>query len=111
MPWIKIPVCYIEDNHIDFVYDLLGDKIDNEAKLVYIIKPHTFVKELKDFNGGDYTYFDCPSNAPDQIKTLYTFELNSTMAEELISLAITYALENIESQRLNSKLNMRGLEG
>jgi len=32
------------------------------------------------------------------------------MAEELITLAITFALENIESQRLNSKLNMRGLE-
>jgi hypothetical protein len=32
------------------------------------------------------------------------------MAEELITLAIAFALENIESQRLNSKLNMRGLE-
>ena len=40
-----------------------------------------------------------------------TFELNDTMAEELINLAIIYALENVESPRLNTKLNTRGLEG
>ena len=40
----------------------------------------------------------------------YLFELNDTMAEELISLAIAFALENVESPRLNSRLNMRGLE-
>ena len=42
--------------------------------------------------------------------TRYLFELNDTMAEELISLAIAFALENVESPRLNSRLNMRGLE-
>jgi hypothetical protein len=40
----------------------------------------------------------------------YQFECNSTMAEELVSLAVAFALENVESARLNSKLNMRGLE-
>lgn len=38
------------------------------------------------------------------------FELSDTMAEELISLAVTMAIENIESQRLNSKLQTRSLE-
>lgn len=38
------------------------------------------------------------------------FELSDQMAEELISLAIIFALENIESARLNTKLNTRGLE-
>jgi hypothetical protein len=38
------------------------------------------------------------------------FELSDSMAEELISLAIAFALENVESPRLNSKVNMRGLE-
>jgi hypothetical protein len=33
------------------------------------------------------------------------------MAEELISLAIVFALENVESTRLTTKLNTRGLEG
>ena len=38
------------------------------------------------------------------------FELSDTMAEELINLAIAFALENVESTRLNTKLNTRGLE-
>ena len=44
------------------------------------------------------------------VKKYYEFECNDTVAEELISLAVAFALENVESQRLNSKLNMRGLE-
>jgi hypothetical protein len=32
------------------------------------------------------------------------------MVEELVSLAIAFALENVESTRLNTKLNTRGLE-
>ena len=39
------------------------------------------------------------------------FELSDTMAEELISLAITMALENVESTRLQTKLNTLPLEG
>lgn len=38
------------------------------------------------------------------------FELSDTMAEELISLAVTMAIENVESTRLNSKLQTRQLE-
>jgi len=38
------------------------------------------------------------------------FELSDQMAEELINLAIVFALENVESPRLNTKLNTRGLE-
>ena len=38
------------------------------------------------------------------------FELSDSMAEELINLAIAMALENVESPRLSTKLNTRGLE-
>lgn len=38
------------------------------------------------------------------------FELSDQMAEELISLAVAFALENVESTRFNTKLNTRGLE-
>lgn len=38
------------------------------------------------------------------------FELSDSMAEELISLAVAMALENVESSRTTSSLNMRGLE-
>ena len=50
------------------------------------------------------------TSAENILRQMYTFECSDTMAEELISLAVAFALENVESQRLNSKLNMRGLE-
>ena len=40
-----------------------------------------------------------------------TFELSDTMTEELISLAVAMALENVESTRLQTKLNTLPLEG
>lgn len=90
MPWIKDPVCYIEDNKIYIVYDLCNENtIDDTFNIRYIKEPTRFVNDLS-------------SNTP--------FELNPTMAEELISLAIAFALENVESQRLTTKLNTRGLE-
>lgn len=58
-------------------------------------------------DSGSYTRVE-ESNIT--FKERYSFECNDTMAEELISLAVAFALENVESQRLNSKLNMRGLE-
>lgn len=38
------------------------------------------------------------------------FELSDSMAEELINLAIVFATETVESQRLNTKANIRPLE-
>ena len=38
------------------------------------------------------------------------FELNDTMVEELISLAIIMSLETVESPRLQTKLNTKALE-
>ena len=74
-------------------------------RVTYIRRPNTFVKDLNDFEGTVSYFDDGDNNYPE-----YEFECNSTVAEELISLAVAFALENVESQRLNSKLNMRGLE-
>lgn len=87
-PWIKTPVCYIQDGNIHVVYDPEDQSDVNTMELTFIKQPAKFVGS----------------------QDSATFELNDSMAEELITLAITFALENIESQRLNSKLNMRGLE-
>jgi len=108
MPWIKTPVCYIENQNIYFVYDPLNPPtIENgSSDVVYIKKPNTFVKDLSVPTTGWVSYFD--PGVGDNSK--YQFECNDTVAEELISLAVAFALENVESQRLNSKLNMRGLE-
>jgi len=45
-----------------------------------------------------------------QFSSDVNFELSDQMAEELINLAIAFALESVESPRLNTKLNTRGLE-
>ena len=103
MPWIKNPVCYIEDNKVYVVYDSIDQPdFTKSVRLSYIAKPNEFVKDLTSFSSGS-SYFSGDGGQID-------FECNSTVAEELVSLAVAFALENIESQRLNSKLNMRGLE-
>lgn len=107
LPWIKIPVCFLESGNIHIVYDPINTP-DQAAgvDIVYIKRPNTFVKDLSTPDAGWVSYFD-PGTGDD---SLYQFECNDTVAEELISLAVAFALENVESQRLNSKLNMRGLE-
>ena len=107
LPWIKIPVCFIESNKLHFVCDPINKPLTTGASVVYIKKPNTFVKELETAPQGWVSYFDW-SGA--DVPAAYQFECNDTVAEELISLAVAFALENVESQRLNSKLNMRGLE-
>ena len=111
MPWIKIPIVYIEDDTLFVVYDPLNDPIQEDCEILYIKNPHTFVKDLDQFTTKyDITFFECPSDLADEEKELYEFECSTSMAEEIINLAIAFALENTGSQRLNSKLNMRGLE-
>lgn len=125
VPWIKEPVCYLENNKIYIVYDPINTPdITSAINVVYIKKPNTFVKDMNRIQAWaeECSYFDyknprqfsTPGHPPythaEELKDLYTFECNDTVAEELISLAITFALENIESSRLTAKLNMRGLE-
>ena len=91
-PWIKDPVAYIESNTIVMLYDNVANvnhtvNIPGEFHVTYIKEPQKFTSA---FNG--------------------TFELNDSMAEELISLAVLFSLENVESTRLNTKAQTRGLE-
>ena len=131
LPWIKTPVCYIENDTIYIVYDSINTpELDNpyKAELTYIKVPNKFAKELEEDTTYliKQTYFDytltTPPDPADSTATAayyglkakleheYWFECNDTVAEELISLAIAFALENVESPRLNSKLSMRGFE-
>ena len=225
LPWVKIPICYIEDYDMHIIYDPIDKPIQNAVSVTYIKTPHKFVKDFigssskinsmftkkaeegvvfkfiqnptteqqasqgwdswtsnlditEGFLISDNTYtlkelqafglynpnqmefdkelftesnyisivghdnnriaiycfemvdpqsvIDKPSDlelsyfwykskngqekADKVLSDYYTFECNDTVAEELISLAVAFALENVESQRLNSKLNMRGLE-
>lgn len=104
IPWIKEPVCFMEGNNLFVVYDKLNPPT-NKFRVTFIKKPNKFVKDLDNLDGA-ISYFDKGTYSG----TAYDFECNETVAEELISLAVAFALENVESSRLNSKLNMRGLE-
>ena len=118
IPWVKIPVCYLENQKAYVVYDLMNPPYVSPgaaAHFVFIKKPNKFVKDFDSApfvgnNPVDVSFFDCPASNAQAVKDIYQFECNDTVAEELISLAVSFALENVESQRLNSKLNMRGLE-
>ena len=152
MPWIKTPVCYIEDDKIYVVYDSVNQpELGNNSKMniTYIKTPNRFAKpmdyeevceyfdyydpkthyhygiddennsQIKNMSYFDYELISITDEmynreAYEEVRKVlehfYTFECNDTVAEELISLAVAFALENVESQRLNSKLNMRGLE-
>ena len=110
LPWVKTPVCYIEGNKITVIYDPTMQDLETDVYVTFIKKPNTFVKENLT-EGTCFTFVEKKDEDGNVIvPDAYKFECNDTVAEELISLAVTFALENVESQRLNTKLNMRGLE-
>lgn len=92
-PWIKNSVCYIEGDNLIILYDDYSHKNVGDLQLTYIKQPDKFVDHI---NGK--TFDDTQ------------FELNDTMVEELISLAIIMSLETVESPRLQTKLNTKALE-
>lgn len=87
-PWVEVPVCYMEDNKIIVLVDPVFHTPDT-LFVTYIMKPLKFV---------DHNFDDTE------------FELSDSMAEELINLAIIFAAETVESQRLSTKVNIRPLE-
>jgi len=89
----------VENSKIIVLYDTENSpqtSEENSMYITYVKKPDPFAKKNQDNTYG--------------LDSSKTFDCNDSMAEELISLAITFALENVESTRLNTKLNTRGLE-
>ena len=85
IPWIKNPVGYLENTIFTILFDNYLNsnqtfKTIDKLILTYIQKPIKFVNDTDD----------------------KVFELSDSMAEELINLAITFALETVESSRLSS---------
>ena len=87
-PWVEVPVCYMEDDKVIVLVDPVLHT-PNTLMLTYVKEPEKFV---------DHNFDDTP------------FELSDSMAEELINLAIIFAAETVESQRLSTKVNIRPLE-
>lgn len=74
-------------------YDVKNNKGDMVLDLTYIKSPAKFVKGTSLVDFGDTE-----------------LEINDTMAEELVNLAIIMSTEIVESSRLSTKTNTRPLE-
>ena len=98
-PWVKIPVAYMEGNKVEIVYDPENKPNVSSGSVAYL----TYIKKFAEFTSASLEAASPSQNA-------VQFELSDSMAEELINLAIVLTLENVESTRLNSKINLRGLE-
>lgn len=95
IPWIENPVAYIEGTYIHVLVDPIeyknAYKNTSYLHVTFIQQPTTFVSSIDNLSSTD-------------------FQLNDTMAEELINLAIIMALDNVESTRLNTKVGLQKLE-
>ena len=125
IPWVKNPVCYLEEDRLFIVCDPIA-KFDSTSEsttfpivITYIEKPNTFVKDIDAIKRetriipDKISYFDYKlpqGSTVDLLEPYYTFELDDVVAGELVTLAVSYALENVESPRLTNHLQMRGLE-
>ena len=94
VPWIKDPVCCIQDNIIHVFVDLfdINSYILPRLTVTYIEKKDHFVDAVDNETLSD------------------TVVLSDSMVEELINLAIIMATENVESPRLTTKVQTRQLE-
>lgn len=92
-PWIKTPVGFFEDNDFIILYD-------------------EYKHSNPEFGDLHITYMKIPTSFVDSVnnKENVDFELSSTVAEELINLAIIMSLETVESPRLQTKLETSSLE-
>lgn len=89
IPWIKDPVCCIQNNIIHVFTDLFKSTyVMPSLSVTYIERKDHFVD----------------SNDADEVA------LSDSMVEELINLAIIMATENVESPRLATKVQTRQLE-
>lgn len=100
LPWIKNPVTYLQGEQLFILIDsyayprfpkLGSTDIDAKYILTYIKQPESFVEHLND-------------------QTSPEIEINDSMVEELINLAIIMSTEIVESTRLQGKINTSALE-
>lgn len=84
---------------------------------IYNKELHLLTRDINDIkkiiNSVSYKYIQNPkkfTSDTDISKSTVVFELSDTMAEELINLALIMATEVVESPRLQTKIQMKGLE-
>lgn len=107
IPWINGVVVYLDKARLP---ESQSTKQANVMWILYdryIYQGNVVIKQS--VSKASLTYIKTPLSF-DGFSENTNFECNDAVAEELISLAVAFALENVESQRLNSKLITRRLE-
>ena len=89
-PWMRNPVCYMENNGIHVLTTTFAPQ-----------------NNIGDFN---VTYVKTPIKFDFENSASVDFELNDSMAEELINLAIIMAQKTVEDSRLGANIQTRPLE-
>lgn len=96
VPWVETPVAMIEDDTLYMYVDpilMQDDKYLPEESSYYLVYI-TYIKKPKEF---DYTNPNEELDFPEDVMN------------EIIGRAVTLALENVESQRANTKLQLNNL--
>lgn len=94
-PIIRVPAFYIKDDILHLFYDRRTyPDGPNYVFINYIYEPEKF--------------YDADSETGIREQE---FQLNDAVAEELVNLAVIFALENVESQRTSSKITVSQMEG
>lgn len=94
MPWIVEPVVYIESEAFHLLYDTFQNRVPTKFRVTYIKKPNKFALE-----DGTADFTDTS-----------IFQLNDSMAEELINLAIAFSTKIVENPRFSTEIQSRPLE-
>ena len=94
MPWITHPVLYIEGDSLHVLYDSYLNNTPTKLIVTYVAKPNKFALQNNQYDFNDSSIF----------------QLNDTMAEELINLAIVFATRIVENPRLTTEVETRSLE-
>lgn len=100
LPWINKPISFLENDYIHVLIDEYKHKVVSPSFWI------TYISKPKEFESNNFK-----DQGEDNNETPVMFELSDTVAEELISLAIVFALENVESTRLQTKTSTLPLEG
>lgn len=98
-PWSRSAIYCVQGNKIILIKGQIVDYAANRGISIKLI----------------YTYIKYPQKFADKNKKLsqqtdIDFELSDSMAEELINLALVMSTEIVESPRLQTKAQLRGLE-
>lgn len=87
IPWLPQPVCCIEDNKLKVFYDINDVKVASNNPSIQSVSL-SYIKTPKEI---------------DNTKPTESIEVSDSMCYEIITLAVYLALENIESQRVQTQ--------